>query len=211
MVHKITESVLDATLQKDLQRYEHIAVELGATEAKIITTDMITIDERVRAKCIFPKCEWYGTNAHCPPHAISLDDARKLVNSFKYAVFFRIKASVETLTRHNTPEQQAKGLVLRKNRAEIVAKLEAEAFYDGYYLAVGFSGGGCKVMFCPNDDCAVLKGSPCRAAFRARAAMEAVGMDVFKLATRVGWDIYPIGYKRAEAPHLSLFGLVLIY
>jgi hypothetical protein len=42
--------------------------------------------------------------------------------------------------------------------------------------------------------------------------MEAVGIDVFRLAASLGWDIYPIG-KGATAdmfPHASRCGLVLV-
>ena len=49
MVRKILVSVPDEVLQKDLEKYRQRAIELGATDAKIITTDKILIDERVRA------------------------------------------------------------------------------------------------------------------------------------------------------------------
>jgi len=35
----------------------------------------------------------------------------------------------------------------RRKLAEIIAKIEAQAFYDGHYLAVGFGGGSCKSIF----------------------------------------------------------------
>ncbi len=172
---------------------------------------MVVIDERVRAKCIYPECEWYGTNAHCPPHAIELEQARRLVSSFEYAIFFRIRVPTELLAGKSTPEQLKQGDLLRKKRLEITAKIESTAFYDGYYLAVGFGGGTCKLVFCPNDDCSVLKGQGCKAPFRARASMEAMGMDVYMLATRVGWDIYPMGKAPSDAPHGTMAGIVFIY
>ena len=52
MVRKIVEKVPDELLQQDLEKYRRRALEIGATDAKIITTDIILIDERVRAKCI---------------------------------------------------------------------------------------------------------------------------------------------------------------
>ena len=66
MTRKIVDVVPDELLQSDLEKYRQRAIELGATDAKIITSDMVIVDERVRAKCIYPKCPWYGTNAHCP-------------------------------------------------------------------------------------------------------------------------------------------------
>ena len=67
MVRKIVEYIPDEQLHNDLEKYRQHTIQLGATDAKIITADMVIIDERVRAKCIYPKCEYYGTSAHCPP------------------------------------------------------------------------------------------------------------------------------------------------
>jgi len=49
MVRKIVEKVPDEQLQKDLKKYRQRALELGATAAKIITTDMVLIGDRVLA------------------------------------------------------------------------------------------------------------------------------------------------------------------
>ena len=210
MVHKIVEKVPDEQLQGDLDRYRQRALELGATDAKIITTDMVLIDERVRAKCIYPKCAAYGTNTNCPPYVMDLEQFRKTVSNFRYAVFTKLEVPSEeiTYTRGRSSADH-----WRTKMAEIVAKIEAEAFYDGYYLALAFAGGSCKRIFCPDTDCsALVPGQPCRHPLRARAAMEAVGMDAFTMATKVGWDIYPIGRSStpSEVPHGARLGLVLI-
>lgn len=81
MVHKIVEKVPDEQLQGDLERYRQRVLELGATDAKIITTDTVLIDERVRAKCLYPRCSFYGSNAHCPPHALDLEQVKKIVKT----------------------------------------------------------------------------------------------------------------------------------
>lgn len=72
MIRKILDKIPNEDLKEDLKKYQQRAIELGATEAKIITTDLIVIDERVRTKCIYPKCTSYGTNANCPPYAMDL-------------------------------------------------------------------------------------------------------------------------------------------
>ena len=33
---------------------------------------------------------------------------------------------------------------------------------------------------------------------KSRPSMEAVGIDVYKMAAQAGWDIYPIGSERPE-------------
>ena len=97
---------------------------------------------------------------------------------------------------------------------EIVSKIEAEAFYDGYHLALGFACGPCKAAFCPEIECnALTTGQSCRHRLRARSSMEAVGMDAYTMAAKVGWDIYPIGasVQPSEVPHGTRLGLILIY
>jgi len=212
MVRKIVERVPDEVLQKDLEKYRQRALELGATDAEIITTDMVLIDERVRAKCIWPKCQGYGICVHCPPYAPELDQVRKIVNNYRYAIFIRLEVPTEEMAG---PEAGKKRLFWRSSVVthEIVSRIEGEAFFDGYHLALGFAVGSCK-GFCPDLECsALLPGQGCRHPLRARASMEAVGMDAFTMAAKVGWDIYPIGpsISPADVPHGSKLGLVLIY
>ncbi len=213
MVRKIVEKVSDEVLQQDLERYRQRAIELGATDAKIITTDMVVIDERVRVKCIVPKCGSYGTNPNCPPYAMDLELVRKTVNNFHCAIFYMIKVPSEELAG---PEARKKRLSIPsqiKNH-EIATKIESEAFYDGYYLAMGFANGPCKIVYCPDTRCVVLASERgCPNALIVRPAMEGVGMDAFRMAAKVGWDIYPIGgdISPSEVPHGVRLGLVLIY
>ena len=210
MVRKIVEKVPDELLQQDLEKYRQRAIELGTTDAKIITNDMILIDERVRAKCIQPKCEFYGTNANCPPHAIDLDLLRKIVNNFRYAIFIYLKVPSEEMCGTDWQKVATRSAL---KLFKIVSKIESEAFYDGYHLALGFGSGPCILYFCQNQECTtLLSGQACRHSLRARSAMEGVGMDVFTMATKVGWDVYPIGgtTQPSEVPHASRLGLVLI-
>ncbi|MFC1945472.1 DUF2284 domain-containing protein [Chloroflexota bacterium] len=213
MTRKIAERIPADLLQRDLEKYRERAIKLGATDAKVITSDMVIIDERVRAKCIYPKCSSYGTNAHCPPHSMNLQDARELIGKYEYGILIDLRVSTELFAGPNVVKLRSSipsGLKIY----ETVSKIEAEAFYDGYYLALGFGAGPCKPHFCPDVECVALKqGQACSHALRARASMEAIGMDVYTMATKAGWDIYPIG-KGTEplgVPYGHRLGLVLIY
>ena len=213
MLREIVEKIPDEVIQQDLERYRQRALELGATDAKVITTDMILIDERVRAKCLYPKCTCYGTNVNCPPHAMDLDLVRKVVNNFQYSIFTMLKVPSEEIAGPEVLKKRLEVRALRKSY-EIIAKVEAEANIDGYYLAVAFSAGPCKVVFCPNIECsAMVPGQPCRHPLRARSSMSGAGMDSYAMATKVGWDIYPIGVSTPplEVPFGLFLGLVLIY
>ncbi|MBT4362980.1 MAG: hypothetical protein HOD17_00700, partial [Desulfobacteraceae bacterium] len=72
----------EAELEKDLESYRKMAMELGATDAKVIPADEVYIDNRVRIKCTIPKCPEYGSSAHCPPHAPGPDEMRDLVGAY---------------------------------------------------------------------------------------------------------------------------------
>ena len=213
MVRKVVESVPDELLQQDLAKYRQRAIELGATDAKIITTDMIIIDERVRVKCMVPICRSYGTNPGCPPHSMDLDLVRKAVNNFKYAIFYMISLPSEEVAG---PEAKQKRLSIPSQitNYEIASKLESEAFYDGYYLAMAFTGGPCNIVYCPDMRCTVLAAQrACPHALIVRPSMEGSGMDAYLMATKVGWDMYPIGggISPSEVPFGTKLGLVLIY
>ena len=213
MAQKFLEKISEEKLQQDLEKYRQRAIELGATDAKIITMDKVVIDERVLAKCTYPKCPGYGTNVNCPPYAMSLDQVRKVVNNFSYAIFIKLDVpSKHTAGREAIDKNLS--MPYRRKLSEIVAKIEAEAFYDGYHLALGFGSGTCKALFCPDNECrALVMGQPCPYRLKARSPMEGVGMDVYTMAAKAGWDIYPIGDNTlpSEVPYGLRLGLVFIY
>ena len=55
MVHKIVEKVPDEQLKQDLEKYRQMALKLGASDAKIIMTDTVLIDERVQESVFTPR------------------------------------------------------------------------------------------------------------------------------------------------------------
>ena len=212
MVRKIMKRISDEQIQEDLENYRLRAIELGANDAKIIPTDHVLVDDRVVAKCTYPKCVAYGTNINCPPYAMPPDTIRKVVSNFNYAVFIKLEIPSNIVAGPGAVDVNLNPW--RKKLAEIVAKIEAEAFYDSYYLALGFASGSCKAIFCPKIECnALTTGQPCRHALKARSAMEAVGMDAYSMASEVGWDIFPIGMATlpSEVPYGLRLGLVLIH
>ena len=206
MVRRVKDQVPEEELRQDLERYRQMALELGATDASVITADEVLIDERAQAKCKFPMCPLYGTNMNCPPYVMEPDRVQKLVGGFSYAIFFRLAVS--------SGQQADIDHAIKVKTLEIVSKIEAEAFYDGYYLAVGFGGSGCKDIFCADQECSALTpGQGCRYPYRARPAMHALGMDAYRMAVRQGWEMYPVGQssKLEDIPRVSTMGLVLIY
>ena len=79
-------AVNEETLRADLARYCAMALELGASGAAIIPASDVVIDERVRLKCVVPRCFRAGETPYCPPHALDLELVRRALSRFSWAI-----------------------------------------------------------------------------------------------------------------------------
>jgi predicted metal-binding protein len=200
-------------LLADLERYREKAEELGASGAEIIPAGWITVDERVRLKCLVPRCLRAGETPNCPPNAPDLDLVRKAVERFSWAIL--LKCDVEPMEDYapgagKTKEEKRRTLSFHKASAGIVCELENLAYKDGHHLAMGFGGGSCKDYLCQGILCQFLDSGRCRFPHRARPAIEAMGIDVVDLARRVGWEIYALVDDLSAIPCAVTVGMVLI-
>jgi len=166
-------------------------MELGASMARVIPAEWVQIDERVRLKCSVSLCPNYDKSIHCPPHTPSPEFMRKALSRYAHAILFALDIvpvehfSVRSIQRHGATDWTRKTF-------EIVGTLETLAFGTGYYLAMGFGQGSCRKALCGQNKCLVLEGGSCPYPLKSRLSMETVGMDVYGLVTRFGWEVYPI-------------------
>jgi len=191
-VQRVFQQVPEERFKNDLEKYRNLAVKLGATDAKIVKTEDVVFDERTLLKCI--NCRQYGKCAMCPPvFGMKIEDIRKIVNKYRYAVFIIWKWSSKEFKVSNTPPH----IILNARPLwNIMGKVESAAFYDGYYFAFGFGAGACRWHLCGGAECThpmIKLGGKCRNPMKCRPSMEGSGMDAFRMATKVGWDVYPIG------------------
>ena len=159
-----------------------LAIELGASDAAVITTDKIDIRENLAALCTKPRCQNYGLSPGCPPHVPGPEGFRNLQKICRYAVVVRIDVAVEILLSSRNRD-------IMRLLHQIVAGIEKQAIGDGYRLSRAFAGGSCKSIFCTdNADCRVLseKGE-CRYPEYARPSMSGFGIDVGALMQAAGW------------------------
>lgn len=194
----------------DAERYARLAVELGAGAARVIPAATVEFDDRVPLKCAVPKCFGYGTCANCPPHVPSSERMRAIMAQYDTAVTLRLDVLPEVIVRsRETKEERVKAYA---SVFSIVGAMESAAFYDGHYLSVAFAAGSCKSIFCRDLDCAVLSQQKCRHNLVSRPSMEAVGIDCFRLATGLGWDVYPIGSAATagQVPGGALLGILFV-
>ena len=211
-IEKITLDVNEETLKKRLEEYKNKAIEFGASNAKIISTKEIPVDERVTLKCQVPRCFGYGVCAHCPPNTLKPEELINYLEKYKWAIFFIMDLPSEVIMRNKATIKER--IMAYQKVFTIVSDIESMAFFDGYYLAFGFAAGSCLHVYCGLEkNCIALEGQRCRFDLRARPSMEAVGIDVYKMVAQAGWDIYPIATntKAVEVPKGTLAGLVIIY
>jgi len=219
-------AVDEEAVRANLERYRELALASGATDAVIIPASDVVVDERVRLKCLVPRCLRAGETPNCPPHAPDLDLIREALNRFFWAVLF--KCHVEPLEDYlpgsgktkaergwKTSERgwktsERRTLSFHRQSSDVIYALERQAYKDGYHLAMGFGGGSCKDYLCNGMICQFLDSGRCRFPHRARPAMEAMGIDVIALINKVGWEAYALLDDLSEVPCAITMGIVFI-
>ena len=182
------------------------AEKCGATAAAAISAGDISVEPELALFCTQKKCEGYGKSMHCPPFGMNPSAFKKLLSEFSDAVVFKIDASTKKLLGE---EKAAEFMKLQT----ISAQLESFARREGFRRARAFAGGSCKEIFCSDRPCSGLSDSKsCRYEEIARASMSGLGINVFKLVEKAGWEMRKVtgeGDSEAE-PVGTLAGLVLI-
>ena len=207
------EAVSEETLRADLERYRELALASGASAAAVIPAGDVPIDERVRLKCVVPRCIRAGETPNCPPYALDLDLVRRALSRFSWAILFKCNVGpIEEYApgRGATKAEQRRVLSFHQQSGEVVYGLERQAYKDGYHLAMGFGGGSCKDYLCQGQICQFLDSGRCRFPNRARPAMEAVGLDVIALINQAGWQAYALVDDLSVVPCAVTVGIVFI-
>ncbi len=210
-VEKIAVDMHAGRLAQDLERYSRHALEMGATRAAVIKAEDIPVDERITLKCQIPRCFGYGAGAQCPPNTMKPAELREILKKYRWAVLFTLDVAPEVIVRNKATIKERVEAYQRVYK--MVSEVESLAFYDGHYLAFGFAAGSCRHTFCgQQDSCLAQEGKRCRFSLISRPSMEAVGIDVYQLVARQGWDIYPIGSgaKPGDMPKGVLAGIVIV-
>jgi len=170
-------------MNKDLNQLTQLAISLGASEARLISSDDIVVDDRLAHKCIEPQCENYGLSFSCPPYVEGPASFRELIKTHPQALVIRLVIPSSMLLSW---ERVDLGRVLH----ELVATVELEARKMGYARSSGFAGGSCKELFCQDHlSCRRIEENwPCRHPDLARPSMSGYGIDVFQLVESCDWE-----------------------
>jgi predicted metal-binding protein len=210
-----TPGAVPAALRRDAETLAERARALGADRVAPLAADGVAVDERVRLKCLVPRCASYGRNLLCPPAVPTPDEMRGIVARYRLALVVQQPIPVdatavdEAFGGRSYAEAKAGGQAevdgvktSQTGFAALMSTLEREAFGLGYRFAAAFAGGEC--VLC--EEC-VGQGSsePCRHPFEARPSAEALGVDLVATAEAAGLDI-----EFPASDHARWTGLLLI-
>lgn len=182
------------------------ALDLGALDAKIISTGRVYVENRVTLKCR-AGCVGYGKKLTCPPYAPSPDEFRKILGEYSYALLVKFQSDAvadDSISKSlykswldpTEPDElrekaskfwsdyfnYSKGVHLK------MLELEKTAFNEGFTFALAFVNGSCRLCEKCNLDEKI-----CRHPSMARIPEHAVGVNMKKTADRAGMAIkFPI-------------------
>jgi predicted metal-binding protein len=167
----------------ELQKYARMALDSGATQAKIIQSGHVEAAEWVRFKCQYG-CSGFGKRLHCPPRTPKPDTTRRMLNEYQRALIY-------TYPRPDDKRQQRKW-------QRLLASIERQAFLDGFYKAFGMSAGPCRMCAECDPD------GQCSHPEVSRPAMEACGIDVYATCRNAGIKLHVVTSRDEPAKYVNL-------
>ncbi len=195
-----------------------LALDNGASDAKIIPASKVVVEDRVVLKCKVG-CNNYGKTLACPPYTPSAEEFRKIVSEYSYAMFMKFTSKAQAdpevykkLTVAETDPTVPKEIKEKaakfwqdwkddkRKMLQSVVDLEKAAMNKGYSLAIAFVSGHCQLCEKCNTETRI-----CVHPNLARWSEDAVGVNVKKTATNAG---IAVSFPFAKNP--ESFALLLI-
>lgn len=192
-----------------MEKIRLYALQLGASDSKIVPAKDIRIDSNLAEICKNPGCPGYGISANCPPHVMQPEDFKELLKNYQEALLFKFDVPLEMLLGDERKE-------ITRLLHETASAIERFAVKRGYSSSRGFAAGSCKPLFCESfDSCrAISKEGTCRHPDSSRPSMSGLGVDFSALTGLVGWHmdiISPSDRDDSKETGLgSMMGMVLI-
>jgi predicted metal-binding protein len=202
----------------DFDFLRKLSLELGAADARIISSDKIVIEDRIVLKCK-TGCTDYGRTLMCPPYTPTAEEFRKIAREYGYALFMKFQSKAEadaeiakylsktetdpaltTEIREKVNKFWAAWKEDKRQMLSVIVDLEKAAMRKGYPLAIGFVSGSCYLC----EKCN-LETRVCSHPTLARFSEDAVGVNVRKTAQNAG---IPVTFPFEKNP--ESFALLLI-
>jgi predicted metal-binding protein len=77
-------------IRADLDELTQLACRFGASDAAVIPTSEISVEDELAKFCQQPQCENYGLSSSCPPHVAGPAGFREFQKTSQHAVVFNI-------------------------------------------------------------------------------------------------------------------------
>jgi predicted metal-binding protein len=160
------------------------AIELGASEARVISPKILRIEDHFPDLCRPPQCDGYDRSANCPPHVMSPAEFRELVSTYGRVIVFKVDCPMEILLDEDGRDD------VNRLVQDIASSVELAAVAGGLARARGLAFGSCKRIFCSEFETCNVIGShgKCRNPDRARPSMSGLGINFNRLNASLGWD-----------------------
>ena len=191
--------------QNEVEEFDflkQLALDLGAADAKIISSEKIVIEDRIVLKCKIG-CTNYGKTLMCPPYTPTAEEFRKIAREYGYALFMKFKSKAEadaevakylSKAENDPPLSPEIGEEVtmfwaawkedKRQMLSVIVDLEKAAMRKGYPLAIGFVSVSCYLSEKCNLDTRV-----CSHPTIARYSEDAVGVNVRKTAQNAGISV----------------------
>lgn len=165
---------------------------------QILPINSMVRDFRTDIKC--KTCSKYGKNLTCPPYSPDFNYFTKLYASYSFAVILGKKWLYNNIEDFNVCRVQSSVDLLN-----VLLQIETLANSYGFYWAVSFGAGSCKL--CKVCD---VSNKVCKNPDRSRYPLEATGVDVLKTCKNIGINIGDFPHICKDSGHFWRIGLVLL-
>jgi predicted metal-binding protein len=181
-------------------------------DLKLISADIIVVADWVRFKCRYG-CRAYGKHLCCPPFAPAVDETRRMISEYRYAVLVKFEAEPQPELLPHHIHHALWDSITKMHKT--IYELERKAFLSGCYKAFGMGALPCTLCeSCVieeklerNENIGPVDMLRCRHKDIMRPSMEACGIDVLKTLENAGYDS---GILKDYSERVELFGLVLL-
>jgi predicted metal-binding protein len=166
-----------------IRKLQERAAQLGASDTRVISPEVIKVEDHFLELCKPPQCDGYDRSANCPPHVMSPVEFRRLLGNYHRALVFKVDCTMDILLDEEQRDD------VNRLVQDIAARVEILAMEIGYPEARGLAFGSCKRIFCSGYDyCNVIgAGGPCRNPDRSRPSMSGLGINFNRLNSALGW------------------------
>ena len=164
----------------DLEKFEAFISQFPIYEYRLISTQEVSVEQRVRDICR-QECTRYGSTWACPPAVGTLQECESRIHSYSEAVLFSSVAEVSDIL--NFEEM----LTTRKAHEDLTDEVGGYLKEQGKDIFI-LSTESCDIC----EDCAYKHGKPCRFPQRMHPCLESYGVVVSDLVEKYRME-YNIG------------------